>query len=184
MSLCLCHFPLGGVSRCLLYSSYTNWGQRMCRLSLDCCLPLCLCIILPPVPWHPLPHRHTLQTQPGAHFLSTSNTRQEQALTLGFGVNTPQITALLGSGFIIWVQQWQNLQLTLIHFVFCCLFWGHIIVSVSNDSQWAIIFLFVSGTGIADSLSVTPSFIWEEKLKCVFAPMWPHRCVWIIVSGQ
>ncbi len=24
--LCLCHFPLGGVSHCLLYSSYTNWG--------------------------------------------------------------------------------------------------------------------------------------------------------------
>lgn len=53
MSLCLCHLLLGVVSRCLLYPSYTNWGQRMCRLSLDCRLPLCVCSLLPAViPWH------------------------------------------------------------------------------------------------------------------------------------
>lgn len=53
MSLCLCHLLLGVVSRCLLHPSYTNWGQRMCRLSLDCCLPLCVGTLLPAVPrWH------------------------------------------------------------------------------------------------------------------------------------
>lgn len=94
MPLCLCHFPLGGVSRCLLYSSYTNWGQRMCRLSLDCCLPLCLRILLPPLSpdtqflpsfTHTHTHAHSLQAQSGVHALprslTTSNTPQEWALT-------------------------------------------------------------------------------------------------------
>lgn len=74
MSLCL--FPLGGVSHCLLYSSYTNWGQRMCRLSLDCCLPLCICTILLLSPdthflLYPHTHTHTPQMQ-SLHWCSVS----------------------------------------------------------------------------------------------------------------
>lgn len=98
MSLCLCQFPLGGVSHRLLSSSYTNWGQRMCRLSLDCCLPLRICTNLPPVPWHPLlpPFSHThaytrsLQTQPGVHALSP------------FSVNIKH-TARVGTDTVMWV---------------------------------------------------------------------------------
>lgn len=81
----LCLSPSGGISHCLLYSPYTNWGQRMCRLCLDCRLPLCICTLLPPVPWHllrPLSSRtQPLQTQPACSRSVSPKTPREWALT-------------------------------------------------------------------------------------------------------
>lgn len=51
-------------SGCLLFSSYTNWGQMMCWWSLECCLPLCIFTLLPPVPWNTQTQN---QTRAGVH---------------------------------------------------------------------------------------------------------------------
>ena len=118
-TLCLCHFPTGGVRHRLLISAYTNWWQRMCWLSLDCCLPLCILYPPPSSPLtptsSPFTHIHTHRYQPGVHALS-ANTPQQSGLQLCW----------LASDFII-SHMAIRLVTSLIFCFFRVLFWSQVV---------------------------------------------------------